>query len=163
MEFKITGKQVALLLSVFSAGTGAGVLGHYIYTVKHTPEDKIRELRDLKSAIDFAKKESAQEAYNASAELNRLRATKREYQDEIRPQIEAKVRKELQTYISQAEVSYNKAKELQKEAQKDREIAELKLDLAKTLNKSVTHTEKETKIIVKEKDDDDDLKETENK
>lgn len=158
MEIKISKNVMVAIISAFSAGSLAGAIGHHFYTLAHTPEDKMQELKDAKSALDLARKQSVQEAYNASAELNRLRATKREYQNEIRPEIEAKVRKELQNYISQADVSYEKAKELQKEAQKDREIADLKLELAKTLSESVTHTEKETKIIVKSADE---LKETE--
>ena len=153
MEFKISKGQIMLLLSVFSAGALTGGLGHYIYALKHTPEDKIQEMKDLKSALELAKKESTQAAYNAMSELNRLRSTKKEYQEEIKPAIEAKIRKELQTYISQAETSYKKAEELRREAKQIQEMSELKLELAKTLNQSVTHTEKETKIIVKSKDD----------
>lgn len=141
MEIRITKKQLITGLAVFAAGVGIGVIGYHIFA-----NDKVHEFRNAKSAFELAKQES-------TIELNKLKATKREYQDEIKPEIEARIRKELQTYISQAETSYLKAKELQKEAQRDREMADLKLELAKTLSESVTHTEKETKIIVKAVDD----------
>ncbi len=153
MELKITKNLLFTVLASFAVGMSAGAIGNHLYSVSHTPEDKLQELRDAKSALEFTRNQSAQEALNASNELRKLKATKYEYQNEIRPELEAKIRKELQTYISQAEVSYKKAEELKKEAEVAREIASLKLELAKTLNESVTHTEKETKIIVKAVDD----------
>ena len=156
MEIKFTKEQIITVLTSLGIGSAIGAGLEKLYSIKHTSEDTIRELKESRDALrreqdflDSKIRQNRDEAASVRAEQYKLSSMKREYQNEIKPEIEAKIRKELQTYISDAEKKYGQAKEELQKAKHEREIADLKLELAKTLNESVTHTEKETKIIVK--------------
>lgn len=71
-----------------------------------------------------SKSELAKQQREASEALNDLRKEKQKYQDEIRPEIEARVRKELENYISRADETYEKAKH-------ENEMAKLRLELVR--------------------------------
>lgn len=161
MEIKTTSENMIMLAcTFFGVGAVTGLFGHKYYALKHTPEETIKELKDSREALrreqdflDSKIRQNRDEAAQVRAEQRKLQSMKTDYQNEIKPEIEAKLRKELQTYISEAEKKYEQAKSELQKAKHEREIADLKLDLAKTLNESVTHTEKETKIIVKSLDE----------
>ena len=160
MEIKVNESNVVVALVSFCIGGAVGVLVNRDYNKKHTPEETIKKLQEAKddlrreqSQMDFKIRQNYDAVAEVAAERRKLEGRKKEYQNEITPEIEAKLRKELQDYISNADKVYAAAKNEKAQAAHEREIAELKLDLAKTLNESVTHTEKETKIIVKTPDE----------
>lgn len=158
MEFKITGDQVVTVAASATVGTVIGALCHHAYTVVHTPESKIQALNEARTRYEAEKNESEAKAYEARKAYEDLASRKRAYQDEIRPAIESKIREELQTYIAQADKTYAKAQETLKTSEHNREIANLKLELAKTLSENTKETVKE-KIIIKNRDDEDDYHE----
>jgi len=170
MEFKITKEQVIIALSFFGLGSGAGALLQKKYDDYNTPEEKIIRMKEEEERLRMRKldsEEAAAKAQKANAEAEGTRALVREerykiqqtklaYQNEITPAIEAKIRKELQEYISKADGVYAKAKEerskteqLRKEIEHEKELANLKLELAKTLKENLTTTEREVKVIYK--------------
>ena len=160
MEIKISKKNAIVAGISFGIGGIAGAVADMVYQKHHTPEDIIKEMKQSKEDLiqeqkylDMKIRQNRDAVSEVAAERRKLENTKDKYQNEIKPEIEAKLRKELQDFIANAEKVYNKAEKLKAEAEHDKEIANLKLDLAKTLNESVTHTEKETKIIVKSADD----------
>ena len=175
MEFKITKEQIIIALSFFGLGSGAGALLQKKYDDYNTPEEKIIRMKEEEERLRMRKldsEEAAEKARKANAEAegaralvkeerHKLQQTKLAYQNEITPAIEAKIRKELQEYISQADGVYAKAKEerskteqLRKEIEHEKELANLKLELAKTLKENLTTTEREVKVIYKNSNDD---------
>ena len=156
MEIKINKKNAIVAGVYFGIGGLAGAVADMIYQKHHTPEDIIKEMKQSKDDLvqeqkylDMKIRQNRDAVSEVAAERRKLEGRKQEYQNEVKPEIEARLRKELQDYISNADKVYTKAEKLKADAEHEREIADLKLDLAKTLNESVTHTEKETKIIVK--------------
>lgn len=156
MEFKITNEQAKIAAASSLVGAAIGAVTHHVYSVTHTPESKIQALNQAKYEYENTKRESEAKAEEARSAYRRLSERKREYQDEIRPNIEAKVREELHAYISKADHTYEKAKEERRAAEHDKEIASLKLELAKTLSQNTKERVTE-KIIIKNKDDEEEL------
>ena len=153
---EIKKETMTTILVSMGIGTVLGVIADRYWQFKHTPEETLKKLAMAKDELIREQKEldrKIHQSWDASAEVaaerRKLEGRKQEYQNEVKPEIEARLRKELQDYISNADKVYTKAEKLKADAEHEREIADLKLDLAKTLNESVTHTEKETKIIVK--------------
>lgn len=155
MEIKITYEQAIIAASSLFVGSLIGALCQHSYHKKHTPESKIKELNNAREAYERSKREAEKEAYDARRAYSELAGRKKAYQDEIRPAIESKIREELQTYIAQAEKTYMQAKKEREDAKHDKEIANLKLELAKTLSENTKETVKE-KIIIKASDDKED-------
>lgn len=125
METKTLSDQpIMLALSYFVLGTVTGVVAHKCYTLKHTPEETIKKL-EAATAEKKAAEKSYNEKYGQYRELyDKLVSTKKAYQDEIRPELESKIRKEFEDYISKADETYEKAKH-------ENELASLKLELIK--------------------------------
>lgn len=120
-------KNVLLFVAVFGTGALAGI-GYQSYKqLKNTPEATLTKLEIAKQEAKAATEESKKAKKEASEEYAKLRNTKKQYQDEIRPDIEAKIRKDLEDYISKADETYEKAK-------KENELASLKLDMAKKIS-----------------------------
>ena len=167
MEFNITKQMVVTALSFLGLGSLIGALSQKAYDNYNTPEEKVLRMKEEEEVLRLKKidveeavkrsREAAAEARGEQSlvkeERRKLELTKLAYQKEITPNIEAKIRKELQEYISKADSTYEKAKQLRKEVEHEKELANLKLELAKTLKENLTTTEKEVKIIYKNADD----------
>ena len=114
---------------LFAAGAIAigftcGVIFEKYHNLKNTPEATITKLQNAKEESKKAKKEY-DAAYKANQEvLTKIQNTKDQYKAEVRADVEAKVRKELENYISKADETYEKAK-------KENELASVKLELSK--------------------------------
>lgn len=115
---KVVGTIAGMALSALAGGT-------YISykNLKNTPEDVIRRMNEATEEAKKAKKEADGARALAAATKIALENKKKEYQDEIRPDIEKAIRAELNNYIERADVVYEKAKH-------EKELAELKLELA---------------------------------
>lgn len=105
-------------------GFVGGVFFEKYHNLKNTPEATITKLENAKEESKKAKKEY-DAAYKANQEvLTKIQNTKDQYKAEVRADVEAKVRKELENYISKADETYEKAK-------KENELASVKLELSK--------------------------------
>lgn len=105
-------------------GFAGGVFFEKYHNLKNTPEATITKLENAKEESKKAKKEY-DAAYKANQEvLTKIQNTKDQYKAEVRADVEAKVRKELENYISKADETYEKAK-------KENELASVKLELSK--------------------------------
>lgn len=121
---------IVLAGGAFAGGYFASNYSH----LKNTPESVIAKMEAAKEQAKAEQAIAAKDRVAAEVALNALKNTKRQYQDEIRPGIEAKVRKELQTYISEADKKYEDAK-------RQRELADLKLELVKAKEKNTNTSE----------------------
>lgn len=95
----------------------------------NTPEEQLKALEEAKCAKEEAASIAREAERKNQDAYARLVATKKEYQDEIRPEIEASLRKELATYISEADSKYAKAEESLQEAKRENEMSRLRLEL----------------------------------
>lgn len=110
--------------------TGGSIIGAFLFGAVmqkyrdtiNTPESVINKLNAAKESANTAKAELAEQTRKNQDAYAALVSTKKQYQDEIRPKIEAKVRKELNDYILKADEKYEKAK-------KENELASLKMQL----------------------------------
>lgn len=123
MTFKVNVNMNAIIGAV--VGGAIGGVAVKVYDKLHTPEKTIEKLETKTAEYKTAKVEAQAKQASASRELERLRNTKKEYQAEIRPEIEKKVRDELNEYIVKADDVYAKARH-------DREMADVKLELIKS-------------------------------
>ena len=138
-------KEEKILTGVFGAlgiGSASYVIGRsngYKASDKwhreNTPEAQLKALEQAKVEKENAAAMARQERSRSEAAYERLRATKQAYQDEIRPEIESKVRQELQDYISNADVKYTAAEKTLKEAKRENELTQLRLELMKEYKK----------------------------
>ena len=107
-------------------GTGIGVVVGVLIEKYHnkmnTPEETIQKLNAATLENKAAAKELAKVKSDDEKVLSEIKKTKQAYQDEIRPELEAKIRKELESYISKADAVYEKARH-------ENELASLKLEL----------------------------------
>ncbi len=101
----------------------------------NTPEVQIKALENAKRENEVAETNAKQAKAQSDEAYNRLRNTKKQYQDEIRPEIEKAVRKELETYISSADTKYEAAQKTLKEAKRENELTQLRLELMKEYKK----------------------------
>lgn len=102
---------------------------------KNTPEAQLKALEQAKVEKESAAAIARQERSKSEAAYERLKATKQAYQDEIRPELESKVRQELQDYISNADAKYAAAEKTLKEAKRENELTQLRLELMKEYKK----------------------------
>lgn len=124
MEIRITKEQILTIACAFGVGTATGVFAHKYHVMKNTPEETIRKLEAATAEKKAAEKSYSEKYSEYSAAYSKLVSIKKEYQDEIRPELEAKIRKEFQDYIGKADETYAKAKH-------ENELASLKLELIK--------------------------------
>ncbi|MBP5596072.1 MAG: hypothetical protein J6Y02_11870 [Pseudobutyrivibrio sp.] len=123
-----------------AVGTGilgflGGIFVNKYHNLKHTPEVELARLESTKAECRRAEAEAEEAQARNSKVLSELRATKKEYQNEIRGEIEEKVRKELGDYISKADATYAEAK-------KEKDLATARLELAKRIEKDNSSTTK---------------------
>lgn len=102
----------------------------------NTPEVQIKALEKAKMENEQAAKTATEAKLANINAYGHLKATKKQYQDEIRPEIEAEIRKELKDYISKADEEYENAKKILKEAEHENELTELRLELMKKYEKT---------------------------
>ncbi len=135
--------ETKTILLVGGAAIGGLTIGYFAtkyYQMKNTPESVLLKLQTAKDAAEEAE-QKAQEAIKRSEEkaveskriLDAIKSTKKQYQDEIRPELESKIREELKEYIEKADETYEKAKLISEQAKKDNELADLKLKFAKDM------------------------------
>lgn len=127
MTFRINVNLNAIIGAV--VGGVVGGVAVKVYDKHHTPEKTIEKLETKTEEYKAAKAEAQAKEASASQELATLRRTKYEYQAEIRPEIENKVRAELNEYITKADDVYARAKH-------DREMADVKLELIKSYQRT---------------------------
>lgn len=129
-------KKIVNAIIGASSGIGGLIFGILIQSyrnLKNTPEAVLARLETEKTEAKTAKAEATTAKAENEAVLDELRRTKYEYQQEVRKDLEPKIRQELQDYISKADETYEKAK-------RERELSEAKLELARRLEKDVTKT-----------------------
>ena len=124
-------KNILGIVTGVAGAAGGLVTGIFInkyHNLKNTPEAVTVRLEAAKADAKTAEANAKQAKSEAEASLAKLRATKREYQQEVHDEIEAKVRKELNDYIENAAATYAKAT-------KEKEIAQARLELAKRIER----------------------------
>lgn len=124
MTLELTKGNVIVSASSMAIGLVAGICIDKFHQMRNTPEEVTRNLNEATMQNKASKKELEKQTSENRKILNDIRNTKKAYQDEIRPEIEAKVRKELENYISKADATYEKAK-------RENDMAFLRLELAK--------------------------------
>lgn len=129
MEFKITKEQILAIATAFGLGTSIGVYINKYHNLKNTPEETIRRLEAATAEKKAAEKSYAEQYGKYRDAYDKLVNTKQAYQDEIRPELESKIRQELKKYIDKADETYAKAKH-------DNELASLKLELIRQYKKN---------------------------
>lgn len=124
-------RTALLTTGMVAAVGGAFVAGYFVSNynnLKNTPEAVIAKMEAVKMEAKAEQEMAAKAKREAEDAVSVLRNTKAKYQAEIRPEIEEKVRRELEGYIAEADAKYDKAK-------KEHELATLKLELAREKDK----------------------------
>lgn len=133
-------KKVLNAIVGVGIGVGGMIFGSLLQSyrnMKNTPDAVIAKMEAEKVAAKAAKEEAnAAKADNEKA-LSELRATKEQYQNEVRKELEPKIRKELETYIEKADSTYEKAKQ-------ERAVAEAKLETIKYMTKNMENSNVKT-------------------
>lgn len=124
MTLELTKGNIVVSASSLAIGLVSGICIDKFHQMRNTPEEVTRNLNEATLQNKASKKELEKQTSENRKVLNDIRSTKKAYQDEIRPEIESKVRKELEDYISKADSTYEKAK-------RENEMASLRLELAK--------------------------------
>lgn len=119
------------IISACSAIVG-GIAGYFVsnyHHMKNTPESTIARLEMARETLKVAREGAVKARDDCRKEIEELKRTKKEYQDEMRPEIEKSIRSELESYISEADETYRLAKE-------KNEMADVKLKLLKEMQKN---------------------------
>ena len=99
--------------AVTAAGTGTGILIGVLLEKYHarmnTPEEVIQKLNNATLENKASAKELNKKISENEKILSEIKKTKKAYQDEIRPELEAGIRKELENYISKATYVRNRS------------------------------------------------------
>lgn len=123
MNINLSKTSVITSFASMIVGVALGGFGVKYYDVLHTPEETIRRLEAEKAEHKASSESLEALKKETNAQISELKRTKKQYQDEIRPELESKIRTELETYISKADATYEKAKY-------ENDMASLKLKLA---------------------------------
>lgn len=130
-------KEVLATPGILVAVGGAFAAGYFVSNYNHlknTPEAVINKMENVKAEAKAQENSAIKAKKEAELALSRLKSTKKQYQDEIRPELEKIIRRDLQTYISEADKKYESAR-------KEREMADVKLELARLKDRTSGSTD----------------------